>query len=1092
MINIHRLIFFLTSIVNYSVGFNLETRLPVIKIGAVESYFGYSVAAHQSLHGNGQVDKSWILVGAPQGQNLQPGTHRSGALWKCPVTTEHFDCSQVVTDGRRNYADDRYNDSHVFGVDAKALLPPGKDEIKDGQWLGVSVKSQGPGGKVVVCAHRYTANGTEYQWGRGLCYTLKDALDYDNVWDPCKGKPVERAHEQYGFCQAGTSSAIFDDILVMGSPGPMAWIGAVFVVGVSDDYFSRDKVTYQSPVTEPTAPVNKYSYLGMSVTAGHFYGENVTTFVAGAPRGGSGTGQVVLFTKQTGNSVLHVQLVINGEQFASSFGYEIAAADVNGDKMPDLIVAAPFYFDKSGKNVGGAVYIYLNSADHCFTCKPPLKLVGKSESRFGFALANLGDINKDGYEDLAIGAPYEGNGTVYIYLGAPDGLVTEPAQIIRSSDIPSPKLITTFGYSLSGGIDLDQNGYSDLVIGAYEQDLAVLLRTRPIIGLTISYEPEINLINIDPNRHGCADNETSTSACFSFKTCCSIKSIIKSQSGRTLQLKYRIEAETFNADQKSSRIWFNNSLANSTNIKEERYIDKGDGECQKHVAYLKENVRDIQTPISMKISYALVDPTIILPKPGDPLPSLEDLPILNQQQADKIIRATFHNDCSGNVCRSQLVTDKKLPLNFSEQSQMYELVLGEVLDLQMNVSVTNKAESAYEAHLYIVYPESVTYIGGMTSRLEVCVPLYNIIDCRLGNPLKTDNIVNVTLRFDLSKLDDSVEKTEFTIFTNSTSKEDEPQGNISVPIAVLKQTRLSVVGRSSQDSELELEAGVIKGESEMKSLEEIGPEILHTYTIYNTGTWYVSNLEVHVEWPYQVYNNGRDGKWLLYLTEKPEVVDGYCNVNASDINPAMIPPASNDYLNNSPFIPPSISGGKYADDNRKMNANSSSNAVYNRVRRSANYVVQPEISKSKSGRNEKVVNMNCLLTTARCIKMICKIEKIKRNEAAKITIKSRLWNSTLLQDYSNVDVVTISSRVKIHNVPSLIPNDFRVETVIRVNILGPQVSEPVPMFIIIAAIIIGLLIFILLTLLLWKLGFFKRRRPNALLSGNLEKQRFEY
>lgn len=71
----------------------------------------------------------------------------------------------------------------------------------------------------------------------------------------------------------------------------------------------------------------------------------------------------------------------------------------------------------------------------------------------------------------------------------------------------------------------------------------------------------------------------------------------------------------------------------------------------------------------------------------------------------------------------------------------------------------------------------------------------------------------------------------------------------------------------------------------------------------------------------------------------------------------MIPPASNDYLNNSPFIPPSISGGKYADDNRKMNANSSSNAVYNRVRRSANYVVQPEISKSKSGRNEKVVNM---------------------------------------------------------------------------------------------------------------------------------------
>lgn len=35
------------------------------------------------------------------------------------------------------------------------LRPPGKDEIKDGQWLGVNVRSQGPGGMVMVCAHRY-------------------------------------------------------------------------------------------------------------------------------------------------------------------------------------------------------------------------------------------------------------------------------------------------------------------------------------------------------------------------------------------------------------------------------------------------------------------------------------------------------------------------------------------------------------------------------------------------------------------------------------------------------------------------------------------------------------------------------------------------------------------------------------------------------------------------------------------------------------------------------------------------------------------------------------------------------------------------
>ena len=54
--------------------------------------------------------------------------------------------------------------------------------------------------------------------------------------------------------------------------------------------------------------------------------------------------------------------------------------------------------------------------------------------RFGFALANLGDINKDRYEDLAVGAPYEGNGVVYIYLGSKHGIITEPSQVLIKSN----------------------------------------------------------------------------------------------------------------------------------------------------------------------------------------------------------------------------------------------------------------------------------------------------------------------------------------------------------------------------------------------------------------------------------------------------------------------------------------------------------------------------------------------------------------------------------------------------------------------------------------------------------------------------------
>lgn len=67
---------------------------------------------------------------------------------------------------------------------------------------------------------------------------------------------------------------------------------------------------------------------GMSVAVGKFFGNNVA-YATGAPRS-NGTGQVFILSENNAN--LKFDLVLNGEQFASSFGYEIATADVNGDK----------------------------------------------------------------------------------------------------------------------------------------------------------------------------------------------------------------------------------------------------------------------------------------------------------------------------------------------------------------------------------------------------------------------------------------------------------------------------------------------------------------------------------------------------------------------------------------------------------------------------------------------------------------------------------------------------------------------------------------------------------------------------------------
>lgn len=71
-------------------------------------------------------------------------------------------------------------------------------------------------------------------------------------------------------------------------------------------------------------------FTGMSVAVGNFFGTG-WAYAAGAPRS-NGTGQVVLFTRYDTRPDMEVTLILDGEQFASSYGYEITSADVNGDK----------------------------------------------------------------------------------------------------------------------------------------------------------------------------------------------------------------------------------------------------------------------------------------------------------------------------------------------------------------------------------------------------------------------------------------------------------------------------------------------------------------------------------------------------------------------------------------------------------------------------------------------------------------------------------------------------------------------------------------------------------------------------------------
>lgn len=218
------------------------------------------------------------------------------------------------------------------------------------------------------------------------------------------------------------------------------------------------------------------------------------------------------------------------------------------------------------------MYLYLNAPGGLQNGTYALKLTGTVESRFGFAITSLGDINKDGYNDVAIGAPYDAEGgSVYVYLGSVNGLKPEHVQRITAEDLPpSVNIKRSFGYSLSGALDLDQNGYPDLLVGAYDNDAVVLLRGRPIIDIVTSVKGE--LTNIDPQQEGCRADPTSPLVCFSFKACFKLNSTFNQG---IIKLNYRIEAETFTG-KKYFRVKFGSSSnEDQPNIVQKDMILKG-------------------------------------------------------------------------------------------------------------------------------------------------------------------------------------------------------------------------------------------------------------------------------------------------------------------------------------------------------------------------------------------------------------------------------------------------------------------------------------------------------------------------------------
>uniref|UniRef100_A0A8C2SVV4 Integrin subunit alpha 7 n=1 Tax=Coturnix japonica TaxID=93934 RepID=A0A8C2SVV4_COTJA len=1028
--------------------FNLDAANTLLKDGTRGSLFGFSVALHRQLSPE---PASWLLVGAPQAPALpSQAANRTGGLFACPLTPEPSDCWRVPIDE---------------GVDLQR-------ESKENQWLGVSVKSQGAGGKIVTCAHRYEARNRvrqplETRDVIGRCFVLSQDLQvHDELdggeWKFCEGRP--QGHDRFGFCQQGLAAAFSPDqhYVLFGAPGTYNWKGLLFVTNI--DSSDPDQLVYKSPDPNEKVPgaagdVPQNSYLGFSVDSGAgLTRRRELSFVSGAPRANH-TGAVVILRRDSAQRLVP-EAVLPGEQLTSAFGYALAVLDLNSDGWMDLVVGAPHFFERQAE-IGGAAYVYINPAGH-WDAATPLRLTGTHGSMFGIALGSAGDLNLDGFEDLAVGAPFDGAGKVYIYHGSKLGIVVKPAQVLDGEGVG----VTTFGYALSGGVDVDGNLYPDLLVGSLS-DAVVLYRACPVV--YISRNVSLIPANIDLEQNNCQHHE---GICVDVQACFSYTATPASYSP-PLVLEYVFDADTERRRLgHPPRVTFlgrrpsdpEHQFSNTVELPRQHTRT-----CTAATFQLQDSIRDKLRPIAVTLAYGIQGAGTPRHSRSATLPPLP--PVLSPQQPSSH-RAEVHFLKQG--CGDDKICQSNLQLRFQFCTRLGDsdflplpkgadgtaiFAMSDQKDVALEIHVTNEpsdptepqrdGDDAHEAALTARFPQELPYSAvrpydgrTATDKPVVCLANQNgsQVECELGNPMKRGAQVRFYLI--LSTLGITLQTTDLAVeLALSTISEQPDLEPVVARARVVIELPLSVTGVAVPPRLFF--GGTVRGESAVRRESQVGSAVIFEVTVSNRGPSLktLGSAFLTLLWPHELSN----GKWLLYPLQLELVaapgLRTMCSPAANPLRLALEPPGEAEVSEE----PPMASWWVPAPAERRKN-----------------------------------VTLDCAQGTARCVAFRCPLYSFERS--AVLTARGRLWNSTFLEEYLDVTSVELIVRASVSvtsSIKNLVLKDASTQIPVTIYLdPGVAVAGGVPWWVILLAVLAGILVLALLIFILWKCGFFKRSSPD--------------
>ncbi|XP_037348627.1 integrin alpha-IIb [Talpa occidentalis] len=995
---------------------NLDPARLTIYTGPNGSHFGFSLDFYKDSRGS-----VIIVVGAPQ--TLGRDEEKMGGVFLCPWRAEGDQCNSLLFDLND---ETRKAGAQTFQT------------FKARQGLGATVVSWKD--NIVACApwqHWNVLEKTEEaeKTPVGGCFVAQLQNRSRAEFSPCRANTMSRIYVKNEFtgdkryCEVGFSAVVTQaGELVLGAPGGYFFLGLLARAPIADIVSSYRPATLlwhvpsQRLTFDSSNPEYFDGYRGYSVTVGEFDGDFSTTeYVFGAPTWRWTLGAVEIF-----DSYYRKLHRVHGEQMASYFGHSVAVTDVNGDGRHDLLVGAPLYMEsRADRKLAevGRVYLFLQPRGSHALGAPSLLLTGTQlYGRFGSAIAPLGDLNRDGYNDVAVAAPYggpSGEGQVLIFLGQSEGLSPRPSQVL---DSPFPAG-SGFGFSLRGATDIDDNGYPDLLVGAYEASKVVVYRAQPVVMATVQLLVQDSL---NPAVKNCVLSQTKTPvSCFNIQMCVGA-------TGHNIPQKLRLSAE-LQLDRQKPRQGRRVLLLSSQQAGTTLHLDLGGRHspiCHNATAFLRDEAdfRDKLSPIVLSFNVSLQ------PEKEGSAPGVVLHGDTHVQEQTRIILDCGDDD----LCVPQL--------ELSASVSGSPLLIGADNVLELRMEAANEGEGAYEAELAAHLPPGAHYMRALsdTEGLErlVCNQKKEneskVVLCELGNPMKKNAQIGITMLVSVDNLEEVGEHVSFRLQIRSKNSQNPNSEALLLHVPVRAEARMELRGNSFPASLVVAAEG-----SRENSSDSWGPKVEHTYELHNNGPGTASGLHLSLQLPGQSQPSD-----LLYLLEVQAQGGLQCCTEPSP------DPLKLDWRLPKPS--PSLAHPAHHERERR-------------------HALLPRQKQPSRLRDPVLVSCD----SAPCTVVQCELAEMARGQRVMVTVLALLWLPSLRQRPLDQFVLQSRAWFNVSSLPYPVPalSLPRGEALVQTQLLRALEERDVPLWWVLVGVLGGLLLLTLLILAMWKAGFFKRNRP---------------